>query len=298
MVGFMFSELHTERKILVHIHLFYHDMWPEIQNYLQNIHAAHYDLVITTPQYEPSLVQKICLFKPQAIIHQTDNKGYDVWPFIMVLNHTDLSQYDYIIKLHTKRDMRHGSTLKHRDVSGHKWRTYLYHFLKDKNYFQRALHAFHIQDNLGMIAHHHIICTQEPSDLNASSHAYTILKNMGLHTQKFSFVAGTMFMARAHIFKPLKTLNLTSADFELPSREYPSTLSHAFERLFGLLPLAQGYTIQDIHTPQYLQAMGHCLTPIRKLTRKNIRFFYQAKTTKNGKKIIKICKIPIWYSQR
>lgn len=90
--------------ILTHVHLYYIDMWPEIKEKLANI-TVSYDLFVTLNNRNERLQQDILNFKNDAVIQIVDNRGFDVGPFIKLLNSVDLDQYDYIIKLHTKRNM-------------------------------------------------------------------------------------------------------------------------------------------------------------------------------------------------
>ena len=102
-----------------------------------------------------------------------------------------------------------------------------------------------------------------------------------------AFIAGTMFMVRAQLMKPFLAYRIT--DFEkVQSKVHDYMLAHCLERLFGVAVLAQGYEIRGVTYKQY---------QFSRLWASVKRFAVQKKITKNGKKIIKICKIPVWQSK-
>jgi hypothetical protein len=107
------------------------------------------------------------------------------------------------------------------------------------------------------------------------------------------FVAGTMFMARANLFEKFKRLNLQMSDFEAGRVVSEMGLAHVMERLFGVLVYTQACTIKDCFTPVYLQWI---LTKGPVLEEKVRAFFYTDKVTKSGRRIVKICKLPVYYA--
>ena len=76
-------------KVLVHVHIYYTWMWDELKECVHNI-SLPYDLFVTMVDNNEELKQKILNFNSQAQIHIVEHRGYDVWPFIDVLNHVNL----------------------------------------------------------------------------------------------------------------------------------------------------------------------------------------------------------------
>jgi len=108
------------------------------------------------------------------------------------------------------------------------------------------------------------------------------------HTNQLSFIAGTMFLAKAKLLLPLKKLKPT--DFApTDGRIKEGTLAHITERLFGAIITSQGSRICGIK---------HDCYGLKFLIPSIIRFFYQKKISKSGKTIIKICKIPVYNKNR
>lgn len=283
---------------LVHIHVFYEEMWQELKEHLTCLNSHSSEIWITVPNgsmiQEPHLLQDF----PGAHILHVDNRGYDIAPFVEVLKRVDLSQFRYCIKLHTKRDMPAPAHVGCVDVSGSKWRHLLLSFLKKDN-LARTLQAFENDEKLGMVGHHALICKKEPSDSRAWAQSLQWLRfqtNGGIPRPP-KFVAGSMFICRAPLMAKYREI-LADAAFETPSREHPSTISHAAERLLGHIITAAGYDIRDAYTPASSKLFFRTKTAILYPLYQFLRFCYQKKHTRKGYTIIKICKVPVYRSRK
>ena len=272
-------------KILTHVHLYYTAMWPEIKTRLKNI-GADYDLFVTLTAENESLRRDILTFKPDADVAVVANRGFDVAPFIDILNRIDLDDYDYIIKLHTKRDMPKGALVNGFDLSGDAWRTLSLRFLETREAFTRVLRAFEADKTLGMIGDYRLICRKDGKGERSSAHdAMAIMERLGLPSGRYAYVMGTMFMACAQLFNRLKRLSLTGTDFAVGERG-ADPLPYAMERVFGYLVGAQGMQIKDPLTSVARQFASKVIATVK-------NFLYRKKTTADGKVIVKICKIPL-----
>lgn len=112
-------------KILVYVHIYYHDMWEELENYIKNLKKITYvsfDMIVTVVKDDPKLFDAIKKFKADTRIIKVLNKGYDLGPFIEILNKIDINVYDYLIKLHTKRNISYYFELNHFVLTGNRWR--------------------------------------------------------------------------------------------------------------------------------------------------------------------------------
>ena len=89
-------------RIAVVVYVFYSELWMELADCIRRVDVP-YDLFITYS--DERSVAKAKLDFPGAIFVQCENKGYDIWPFLKILNILDLKKYTHIIKLHTKRDI-------------------------------------------------------------------------------------------------------------------------------------------------------------------------------------------------
>ena len=103
-----------------------------------------------------------------------------------------------------------------------------------------------------------------------------------------SFIAGSMFLAKAKLLKPLQNYGIT--DFTpTDGKIKEGTFAHVVERLFGAIITAQNHSI---HTIKHYNYDMYFLCMVIK------RFLFQKKITKSGKLIIKICKIPVYSKKR
>ena len=105
---------------------------------------------------------------------------------------------------------------------------------------------------------------------------------------------GTMFVARAELFKSIQSLDVKTADFPDPKGEHKSQLAHIFERLLGYTVYKNGFILTDGVADEKQMERYHrgvfmrhyFINPIK-------RFFFQKKVTKSGKVRVKILKIPM-----
>lgn len=277
-------------RILTHVHVYYPELWPEIKACLGSIDAGTYDLYVTMVQDYPDLVTDIKAFAPDAHCLVVANRGYDVGPFVHVLGLIDLNAYDYVIKLHTKRDMPAGALLGAFNMSGATWRQCALAFLRPRAHLQACLQGFANNPSIGMMAHHRLIVGQRYGDKAALRACQDLCRKMGWPVRPFKYVAGTMFIMRARLLKPVVEMNLTFDDFPAPTQDKPTTLAHVLERYFGYLVYAQNSTIQDGFTRGYAQVQNSLTKPFCYIW----HFIYRRKETRSGNIIIKICKIPVY----
>ena len=112
-------------KIAVHLHLYYLEQLDEILQRLSYLDGCKYDLFVTMSELNPQAHEKILKFNPHAIIWQTQNFGYDIGPFIDFLHKIKLDNYDYVLKIHTKRMSSDYCQFNHKRFSVKTWRNML-----------------------------------------------------------------------------------------------------------------------------------------------------------------------------
>lgn len=277
-------------KILVHLHLFYQDMLPEMLNNLSSLDGCDYDLFATVINATPETLKGLRRFKPDVTVIEVENRGYDVAPFIKVLQIADLTRYDYVIKIHTKQTLKRRAWLENTSFVGDEWRRLLLGFMETPEQFRQTLKLFDSPD-IGMVSHYNLIIEAAKEDKAANARADRMMKEMGLETSQRQFVGGTMFMARASLFTPLKNYPCKTEDFELYNRDTPGgTLAHAYERLLGWIITAQGQKIISYEPETAAVKFAHSLRKIGLLVSRSL---FQYKINRKNKLIIKVCKIPV-----
>ena len=259
-------------KIAVHLHLFYLDQLDDLLSHLQNLSNYPYDLYVTMIEKNAEVEQKILAFKSGAKIWIVPNLGYDVGPFIDFLHKSNLDEYDYIVKIHTKRAKRGSYCIFNgRRFDMKTWRAMLVDALISRNAIENNLRLFAQNDKIGMVG---------------SGYIETEMVKIGMEIPKDKhFVAGTMFWARAKLLKPLLVYKIE--DFAVSEGQiHDGTLAHVIERMFGLVITAQGYQVRGVFYKKYL---------LNRFIANFKRFIFQKKLTRQGNEIIKICKIPVYY---
>lgn len=264
------------KPILVHVHIYYTEMWDELKSYVSNIFQP-YDLYVTLNTENTDLYQDIISFKPDAHVEILANKGFDVGPFIHVLNQVDLDDYSYIIKLHTKRDLPPFTYLKTLNVSGGLWRKYSLSFLKKQN-FAKCIAAFEANLQLGMVGNYFLIFKKEFFDVNTVKEGKQLLEQAVLPIVPLTYIAGTMFMCRAELLKVIQQLDLTLDDFNNSDRSQKTSLAHTLERFLGWIIIAQGFTVADPFTSELVRLQAFVVHVLKRL-----RFFlFRVKVKKGG----------------
>ncbi|MCK9223783.1 MAG: hypothetical protein M0R46_01835 [Candidatus Muirbacterium halophilum] len=272
------------KPILVHVHIYYPELWNELKKCLENISPYSYDLFITLVKQNDSLQKSIIEFNPNAKIYILDNKGYDIGPFLEIINQLNLDNYSYIIKLHTKRNIKIGSTVNRYVMSENLWRNYLLSFIENKKIFHKVMSFLETKKNVGMISNYKLIMYKEKYDQEAYKNAKLYLKTLNLPIKNFCYIAGTMFIARASIFKEIQKLNISLHDFEYPDRTKKTSKAHTIERLIGWIVGAQDFYIVDCFTPKLIQFFEKFYHPFRRL----ILNLYRVKENQKGEITVKV----------
>jgi lipopolysaccharide biosynthesis protein len=272
-------------KIVVHLHLYYLEMWQDFEALLPNLDGYKYDLFVTLVEDDRDTVNKILKFKSDAKIMFVENRGYDIGPFFYFLRNINLDEYGYVIKLHSKSKLS-CTNINSRKITRAYWFKLLVNALiGSKTIFRKNFHELQNNPKIGMIGSNYLI-TKTTRWCNKPA----ILKVMNsLGFGRFSdikFVAGSMFIVRARILKVLQGLSFSIKDFQVTTRTKDGTLAHAMERVLGSIVIVQNYEIHGFDKDIKFE-LASMLYKIK-------RFLYQNVKTSHGKRLIKICRIPIW----
>ena len=277
------------KPILIHIHLYYCDMWPEMKALLENIRSLKLrtSLVVTLPDSDCMLTREIGEQYTDARILRVPNQGYDIAPFLEVLRSVNLEDYSYVIKLHTKRDMPGDVYLKPMpyNYGGSRWRDYLLNFCRCEH-LPHIMQRLAQEADLGMVADYRLIRRAREARFVAALD--DLLNRAGLQNKGYQYVMGSMFICRACLLAPLKALGFRTNDFPVANESHSENLAHEMERFLGLSVLAQGYRIADPFTPRWKQSK------LIRVLKQIALFLYFRKRGGDGSCIIKICKIPVY----
>lgn len=230
-------------RIAVVAHVFYAHLWSELARCIRAFDKVSHRLFVTLS--DVALRDVILKDFPEAEIRVIPNQGYDILPFLRVLTELDLEDYDFVAKLHTKRDC--DDWVNGWPIFGAAWRKRLLSFCATPENLFRALRAID-RPCVGMVAHGSLIVGNPDQYWESKAcfdFAYDELARMGLQVpKKPEFVAGTMFLVRSELLSPV-AMSYKPELFGMELNHVTGTAAHSYERLFGYVVKAQGYEIAD-----------------------------------------------------
>lgn len=270
------------KKLAVILHIYYHEQTDFIIEKLKNINGIQWDLFVTYSTENQQTFDKIKKLKPDTKFLKVKNLGYDVWPFVFVINSINLDDYDYVLKLHTKGYRRE----KLWDGTGYYWRDTLFNaILGSKKIFRYCLTILSTLPDVGMIGAKRMICKMT-SNYPEETYLYNeICKKLGIKGIKGEFISGTIFICKKEIIQEFKKFNLQENDFPQYSQtDSTGTISHVLERLFGTMATLKGYRIYGMK--EYI--------PFSKRLKKFMQNIFSIKNgNKNNRKIKRLVLLGI-----
>lgn len=243
-----------KKKILIHLHLYYHNQIDFMIKMLKSVVDCEWDLYVTITEDNELSKNKILKLKHNAHIIKVTNRGYDVLPFIKVLRAVDISKYDYVLKIHTKNYCI-PTDFNNFYAKGYDWRNVLImSLLGSKRIFKRNLSILSNPKN-GMIVNRHFFLQfgkyGEHIDPNETNLLNDLKQKLNIHSNYDWFIAGTMFFSKADIFKQIIESDINDSDFTIESKTgVNNSLAHTLERIFCILADEAGYKIISIKSPR------------------------------------------------
>lgn len=223
-----------KRKILVHIHLFYHNQLNWFLSRLKNI-TCDYDLWVTVTENNKATTQKIKKFKKDAHILKVPNRGYDIYPFWLVLQKISLSDYDAVLKLHTKNRRKTKWGKNGISYTKFEWRDDLINpLVGSKSLFKKALKTLSAND-VGMVGSANLIGNKE--NVEQAKNTKNFCEEFGItYSKDCPFVCGTMFLMKSSLLYGFQKYSFKDSDFSSTSvTGSTGTLAHSLETVFGLI---------------------------------------------------------------
>ena len=185
------------------------------------------------------------------------------------------------------------------DYEGPRWRQALLSFVSGAGSFAKCRTLMERDPSVAMVAGRDVILRRNDVESPAvrrtfdESLAYAAEK-FGIRPERPEFVAGTMFLAKAEVFRPFLG-RFSARDFDVSVKDDTVvTLAHVLERAIGFSACAAG----RIADPDDSMRLRHLRTDVYQATAPIRRFLCQTKTTRSGARITKICRIPVWHSRK
>ena len=243
-------------SLLVHLHLYYVSQLKYFINKLQALNNHNYDLYITVTKQEDAEIVSIFLktYSMNANIYVLPNIGYDIYPFVFVINSVNLNKYDYVLKIHTKNERNMTQSFVYNiEVPYFTWRNKLVDALiRSVEVFEKNLKAFEQNPKLGMIGCKDFIFDIRNNNEINNYQLNNFKKKFNIQSG-FHYVAGSMFLCKSTILHKLKSLNLSQNDFA-PSQKTKdhNNFAHVIERVLGLIVEDCNFEIDD---PNFMDEM-------------------------------------------
>lgn len=236
------------KKLLVILHVYYPDQVGYFVRKLANINGCDWDLVVTSPGMDAESRRILMQLKPDARFLSVENIGYDVWPFIKVIQETDLAAYDYVLKLHTKGSLD-GEYINGLNLKGYRWRNLLVDaLLKSPRRFWKCLDYFDNNPEVGMIYSYEL--SMDLRDWRLPENTTMLeseVRRIGM-VRDYSgdlFCAGTMFIVRAAALSRIQRLQLDDTMWGAHFASHSTaSLAHVYERLMAIMVKDAGYEMR------------------------------------------------------
>lgn len=219
------------KKIAIVVHCFYLDVWENIYKRLEQFNTQQFDLFITGQSGILDIVRNQTKGKDNIFYLECENLGMDLLPFLKVVKHYRLDEYDSVLKLQTKNI----KTLE-RKVQG----DMIFDALINKDVF-RFLDKYSASNHWSAIYPGlYARSLQALMYLNAKK-VEQLTNILGLKfDENTTFSAGTMFWIKGEHLYPLIKSFYTIEKMFIDSQEQVTTggdgsLAHALERVFGCL---------------------------------------------------------------
>ena len=225
----------SNKKVLVHLHLFYHNQLDYMISRLKNICGCDWDLYVTVCEDNEKSIKKLRAFKPDVHIIKVENLGYDVWPFIQILRTVNINDYEYVLKLHTKASQG-------KPIKTYAWRNALINcLLISKRQFKNLITDFNRNKSLGFAGRSTYWVNFSGEVAEEQNMLNLMMKRLNLRYNTNLYLSGTIFFARMSIFRRVVESDISEKDFARFSQTGSnSTNAHVLERIFSFLAPTYG----------------------------------------------------------
>lgn len=218
----------SDRYALV-IHVFHLDTLDDLSAHVRYFPAAGDQFVTCPDSFSLNQVNHIRHHFPLARIFRVPNIGQDVGALIHLMNWVDFSHYGFICKIHTKKGRQRPVEWRRALLAG---------VLGDSAQIERTISTFHTDPTV-MLAGAKQLFVYGPTHLmnntdHIRKHFTPLLGDFDFETADWGFIAGTCFWIRSTILLKIKA-QLDNLEINLVTYADDGTLSHAMERMFGLM---------------------------------------------------------------
>ncbi|CAI9403318.1 glycoside hydrolase family 99-like domain-containing protein [Nocardioides sp. T2.26MG-1] len=223
-----------QARILVVAHVFYPEVWPDIEDRLSRMPEA-FDLIVTLVKGPAESIEgRISGLFPRARIQHVENIGRDSWPFVELARLGAFEGYDAVLKVHTKRSV-------HR-IDGDAWRLDLLDgLLPSPEGIRRIVDLVRRDRNVGVVVPSGHLKGPETWGSNQELvEALAARLPFAFDPDALRYPAGSMYWAQPWLLQRLADLELGQEHFESEAGHLDGSTAHAIERFVGVMATAAG----------------------------------------------------------
>lgn len=229
------------------LYVFHTDLWPEILSLISSVKdSVGIDIALYKNHNNDTIINDLKNFN-LINIRYVDNHGVDISPFLHQIKDLDSNKYPYFIKLHSKKSI----------ISKLKWRFVLFNALiGSKKILNDNQELLDNNRSIGAITDRTMIMSSIGYNKKHIQILSDILK-LKKNNKKKTFMAGSMFMSRTHIFQKYLNEHTDTIDSLLENGivkdEYCGTFCHAMERIFGKIIHNEDLSIMHSKLSPYMK---------------------------------------------
>ena len=279
-------------KTLVVAHVYYPQLWPGLADCIRNVDGPR-DLIVTFVD-EASVAEARRDF-PEARFFKSENRGFDIWPFLQAVASVDLSAYGCIVKLHTKRDIVQDRdwVFNHCRFNGPAWRNHLLAFVRTPEAWRKTRARLSAR-GVGMVADRHVIVRKRDFPWpvvracldEAAAEVRGVSGCSAFDAESAQYVSGTMFACRPEPIRFLLKRGFRGEMFDVSGHERDGTIlyAHRVENMFGLAVSAVGMRVECFSGSLWWR---RTYAPV-------LRFVFRTKETRR-RRMVKVFGVPVFW---
>jgi len=230
----------SDARVLVVAHVFYPEVWRDIEERLVRI-PEPYDLVVSLVESRAAMLEpEIAARFPHAFVRCVPNVGRDAAPLVELAGAGVLGGYDAVLKVHTKRS-------PHR-IDGDAWRVALLDgLLASPEEISRILELLRQDDSVGLVVPNgHVHGTETWGSNQPLVEALASRIPCAFDPDQLRYPAGSMYWARPWVLQRLADLELGPEHFEPEASHLDGSTAHAVERFVGVAAQASGLDVVEV----------------------------------------------------
>lgn len=231
-------DLAWQGRLAVHLHIFYEDMIEPFAQGLAHLPAPH-SLFISVPDMD--LSERVrsrfggMAGSEEVVVAVVPNRGRDLAPMLITFKDA-LKKFDLLLHMHSKKSV-------HSDEKRDWFTQMRHHLLASPGHAAAMLNQFN-DCEVGLVfpVYHPSVRDQINWGSNQQK-VSKLLRQMGIGKLPAvcpAFPAGSFFVIRTELLRPLWNIDLQFTDFDEDRDSVDGAAAHAVERILGMLPGLRG----------------------------------------------------------